>query len=208
MKALRIVRLAVVLALGLAFLTNISPAAACVLASESDSVCGSWQVRLAQPKPPLRDVVALAKPVAIAYAPQGGSPNDGLAPNDTWLRLDANSSIWYKIDNGDNFYLDLWLDAYGKSGVTLSVFSPEQANGLSVDTMPKGRGAPSKSDLSHDIFWSGAQARGTWYALVKNYNPFPVDYKLGNKQWTEVRNCRSYPEYINGVFVPSWTACR
>jgi len=127
--------------------------------------------------------------------------------SDALLTLDAGGVHWFRIDNGPNFYLDVWLDTSGRTGLTLSLYAPEQANALSVDLTPKGRGAPAKNDPTHDLLWKGSYATGVWYALVRNYNNYPVQYKIGSSQSTTTRNCVSYWEYLpTGQYV-LWTDC-
>ncbi len=207
MKGLAVVRISILLALLFAAL-SVSPTAACEGSADDDVRCGSWHVVRPAPTPPPPPPPIVLAVAALARVSRGTSPFDAMEVQDTWRNLDAGASEWYKIDNGNNFYLSVWLDAKGISGVTLSAFAPEQANGLSASTPPKGRGAPVKYDPSHDQFWLGAQARGVWHILVTNTNTFPVQYKIGDKQSTEERNCISYWETLpTGQYV-YWTACR
>jgi hypothetical protein len=139
---------------------------------------------------------------------KGDAPFSAREMSGEWETIGANQSIWYKVNNQNNFYLDVWLDAYGRTGIGFLAFSPEQANDLSATTSPKGRGAPSKADPSHDLMWRGAQASGTWYFLVTNTTNDAIKYKIGNKQASEDRNCRSYWEYLSTGQYVFWTACR
>ena len=140
--------------------------------------------------------------------PKGDSPNAARTMSGEWEIIDAKASIWYRIDNGNNFYLDVWMDTYGRPGVTFAVYSPEQLNNLSATTAPKGRSAAIKTDTTHDWWWKGAQAVGIWHVLVTNTTLTPMQYRISNKQSTEQRNCRSYWEYLpTGQYV-YWTACR
>ncbi len=167
------------------------------------------------PPPPQRIVRAVApiptsptKPAATrAPTPKGDSPHSPLSVEDKWQTLGPHQVHWYKIDNGQNYYLDLWLDANGRGNVTLSVFAPEQINELSVGTKPKGTGAPAKNEPTHDLYWSGYRATGIWHALVINHNDVPVQYKVGSKQSTTDRKCVSYWEWLpTGLYV-LWTDC-
>jgi len=152
---------------------------------------------------------ALAATVPITKTqPKGDSPYTARTMTGEWETIDAKASVWYRIDNKSNFYLDVWMDTYGRPGVMFSVFSPEQQNNLSAATAPKGRSAAIKTDPTHDWWWKGAQAVCIWHVLVTNTTAMPMQYRVGNKQSTEERNCRSYWEYLpSGAYV-YWTACR
>ena len=120
--------------------------------------------------------------------------------------IDPGSVHWYKIDNGKNFYLDVYIDANGASDITLAMFSPEQTNALSVDLPPKGRGGIVKNE-PHDLIWKGSYATGVWYALVRNYGTMPIQYKIGTAQSSSDRNCVSYPETLPTGQHVIWTDC-
>jgi hypothetical protein len=139
---------------------------------------------------------------------KGDTPHTARTMTGEWETIDPRANIWYQIDNKNNFYLDIWMDTYGKPGVTFSVYSPEQSNNLSAATSPKGRNSTVKSDPTHDWWWRGAQATGIWHVMVTNITATPMQYRIGNKQSTEDRNCRSYWEFLpTGQYV-LWTACR
>lgn len=162
------------------------------------------QVRMvkavATPAPTAR-AVAVAPPL-----PKGDSPATARPITDESHTIEAGGIIWHKIDNKSNFFLDIWLDASGRGGITFAVFAPEQTNGLSVDTQPKGRGATAKND-PRDLIWKGANAMGVWHVLVRNHNPFPVQYKLGTMQSTTERNCVGFWEWLpTGQYV-WWVDC-
>jgi hypothetical protein len=165
------------------------------------------QIRAVKVVPTPIPTVKANVPAAPLSQPKGDSPGAAMEMSDTWRTLEPGAMHWYRVDNGNNFYLNVWLDAYGKSGITFAMYSPDQRNVLSVDTPPKGRGAPIKNDPSHDLFWAGSQAAGVWYALVRNYNSVPVQYRINYRQATEDRICRSYWEWIGSSYV-YWTACR
>jgi hypothetical protein len=144
---------------------------------------------------------------AAAPQPKGDSPFTAMPVTGATYTLEPGRVHWYKIDNGNNFFLNVWLEAGGRGGITLALYAPEQANGLSVDTQPKGRGAPVKNEPTVDLLWKGSYATGVWHALVRNYDPFPVQYKLGTQQSTTERNCISYWEWLpTGAYV-LWTDC-
>lgn len=145
--------------------------------------------------------------VAAVVQPKGDSPQAAMTITDNWQTLGPGGVHWYKIDNGNNFFLDVWLDAHGQSGITFALFAPEQINGLNVNTQPKGRGAPVKADPSHDLWWKGSYATGVWHVLVRNYNSTPVQYKIGSKQATTDRKCVSYWEWLPTGQHVLWTDC-
>ncbi len=156
------------------------------------------------PTPP---TVKANVPTPARVQPKGDSPFSAMTMTDQWQTIEAGARQWYKIDNGNNFYLDVWLDAYGRGNLTLAMYAPEQTNHLSPDLPPKGRGGPVKNEPTHDLYWSGAYATGTWYALVTNYNTVPVQYRIGTKQSSTDRNCVSYWEFLpTGQYV-LWTDC-
>lgn len=191
----------------LAILWKIPSVWACEPDAETPTMCHTYKLFPPIPTPAPMALSVPAKPVKPV--PQGTSPFDAMDITNAWQTLAGGARRWYKIDNGDNFSLDVWLDANGRSGVTFAAYAPEQLNQLAtnLDIPPKGRGAPLKQDPSHDLMWSGAQARGVWSFLVTNSNPFQVDYRLGSRQSTEERNCNSYWEWIGTSYV-YWTACR
>lgn len=149
--------------------------------------------------------VAKATPTVKA-TPRGDSPYSARTMTGEWETIPPGGQVWYRIDNGNNFFLDIWMDTYGKPGVVFSVYSPEQANDLSVSTPPKGRSAPSKE--GHDWGWKGSQARGVWHVLVINTTNTPMQYRIDYKQSSIERDCRGYWEWLpTGEYV-YWIACR
>lgn len=140
--------------------------------------------------------------------PKGDSPYTARTMTGEWETIAPGQQIWYRINNENNFYLDIWMDTYGRPGVNFAVYSPDQVNNLSAATVPKGRSAAIKNDPTHDWWWKGAQAMGIWHVLVTNTTTMPIQYRIGYKQATEERICRSYWEYLpTGQYV-YWTACR
>ncbi len=139
--------------------------------------------------------------------PKGDAPESSRIADGNWYNIGPGEKIWHVMDNGNNFYLNVWLDANGSEGIAFGMYAPSQRNGLSVNTQPKGRGAPVRTDKTHDQFWAGSQATGVWYTLVTNYSNAPMQYRIGFQQATEDRNCKSYWEWI-GADLVYWTACR
>lgn len=150
----------------------------------------------------------LTSTVTAKTQPKGDSPYTARTMTGDWETIDPKASIWYRIDNENNFFLDVWMDTYGQPGVTFAVYSPDQINNLSATTVPKGRSAAIKSDPSHDWWWNGAQAVGIWHVLVTSSASTPMKYRIGYKQSTEQRNCHSYWEYLPSGLYVYWTACR
>lgn len=162
-------------------------------------------IKTTTPPPPA--AAAIATPIVSAKAtPKGDSPFTARVMTGEWETIPAGGQVWYRIDNQNNFYLDIWMDTYGRPGVVFSVYAPQQTNALSASTPPKGRSAPSKE--GHDWGWKGAQANGIWHVLVQNTTNTPMPYRIDYKQSTEDRVCRSYWEWLpTGQYV-YWTACR
>ncbi len=120
---------------------------------------------------PIRPVV-LALPTAKP-TPLGINPETARSPSDQWSYIAPGSTIWYRID--DSGTLEIFMNANGQSGITFSVYAPDQKD---LYGPPIGRGTKS-AVLPYDLFWTGRTAvRGTWYAVVRNDNPFPVNYAL------------------------------
>ena len=149
-----------------------------------------------------------ASAVITKTQPKGDSPYTARTMSGEWETIGPGQQIWYRINNENNFYLDVWMDTYGRPGVSFAVYSPEQLNNLSAATAPKGRSAAIKTDTTHDWWWKGAQAMGIWHVLVTNTTATPIQYRIGNKQSTEERICRSYWEYLPSGLYVYWTACR
>jgi len=144
-------------------------------------------------------------------AKSGDSPFAAIDITGNWDKIGPKKQLWFKTGVETSFPLRgyIALDAYGKSGINFSVFSPEQASDLNVDTTPKGRGAFDRAIPTHDLIWSGGSPKaGIWYLLLTNVNSVPVDYKLiSTFSATDHKNCFTYPETINGGPVIIWTEC-
>jgi len=96
-----------------------------------------------------------------------------------WTWIDANSTTWYKADDGRSLQLEIWLFANGQQGLSFDVYAPEQKNDLYGK--PIGRGAFDKSQANAgvDLFYTGrSTAYGIWYIRVNNGNAYPVWYSL------------------------------
>lgn len=160
-----------------------------------------------QPATPVPEPTTVA--LNIAMVPRGDGPATARDIADTWQFIDPDESIWFKMGEGiDPEHLDVWLDVHGNSGITFVVYAPDQMGDWSPVTKPKGAGAFNRFEVDHDLRWSGqAAAGGTWYVVVHNANPAPIEYKLGyNRVVTPRKSCDSYNEFI-GSWYGSWTAC-
>jgi hypothetical protein len=155
---------------------------------------------------PTPAVVAKAAATPTRVQPKGDSPQSARAISQDWETIAPHGVVWYRIDNGNNYFLEFWLDANGTRNITFSIFAPEQANDLSVATKPKGVGSFDKYS-GHDLFWKGYRATGSWYALVRNYNDFPVQYKVGIRESTTERNCWGYWEWLPTGDYVYWIDC-
>lgn len=144
-------------------------------------------------------------------AKTGDSPYAAIDITGNWDKIGPKTQLWFKTGVETSFPLRgvIALDAYGKSGINFSVFSPEQASDLNVATTPKGRGAYDRSIPSHDLIWTGGSPKaGIWYLLLTNTNSVPVDFKLiSTFNATDHKDCFTYPERINGGPVIIWTEC-
>ncbi len=163
------------------------------------------------PKPTAVVVAAVApKEAAPKPQPKGDSLATAIDITDTWQTVPAASSLWFKTNNFTApRTLQIYLDAYGKSGLDFAVYAPDQIATFSADTKPIGRGTPNKQMLEHDLIWSGGSrgALGTWYVLLSNRTPDPIQYKLSYNMAVTNKNCSSYWEFLpNGQYV-YWTAC-
>lgn len=148
---------------------------------------------------------------ATATAKSGDSPYSAIDITGNWDKIGPKTQLWFKTGVETSYPLRgvIALDAYGKSGINFSVFSPEQASDLNVATTPKGRGAYDRAIPTHDLIWSGGSPKaGIWYLLLTNTNSVPVDFKLiSTFSATDHKDCFTYPERINGGPVIIWTEC-
>ena len=186
-----------------------SPAFGCVDDPSEAYLCVKWSA----PKPVARVTTnaLTAAPVAqqVAVVRTGKSPEDAIEANDTWLPIPAKAILWYRMPYASNpLKLDVWLDAYGKPGLTLAVYSPDKENNL-WNEKPIGRGAYNKAEPSHDLWWTGESVVvGTWYAQVTNNNNFAVDHKIGYRRKGFARSCVQYWEtFYVGAEPVFWTLC-
>lgn len=107
---------------------------------------------------------------------QLGAPS--LTSSTDWTWIDPNTSIWYKMDDGHGFQLQIWLFANGQSGLSFDVYAPDQQD---LYGKPIGRGSFNKSqaNIGADLFYSGrTQAHGVWHLKVNNSNSIPVAFSL------------------------------
>ena len=98
----------------------------------------------------------------------------------SWTWIGANSSTWYKVNDGHSFQIEVWLFANGQQGLSMDVYAPDQRDHL-WDSKPIGRGSFNKSqaNIGADLFYSGrSQAYGIWYIKVNNGNAFPISYSF------------------------------
>ncbi|MBI3537032.1 MAG: hypothetical protein HY070_05690 [Chloroflexi bacterium] len=191
-----------------------SVAFACVDDPAEEYLCVRWSA----PKPVAKlatnsvaltasNVASVAQPVPVIKH-TGKSPEDALEANDFWTPITAKSILWYQMPYSNNpLRLDVWLDAWGKSGVTLAIFSPDKEKELWT-AKPTGNGAFNKAEASHDLFWSGETiVKGTWYAKITNNNNDTVDHKVGYKRKGILRDCVQYWESIIPGTFTFWTLC-
>jgi hypothetical protein len=134
----------------------------------------------------------------------GGSTRySALIPGDTWRALSAGASVWYRI-GASGEHMDVRLNASPLSGVSMVIYAPNGSD------QPIGRGTLDNADSSR-LIWSGGHwnGDGSWYALVTNSNPIPVQYRItSTHQDISNKTCRSYWENLpNGLTNVYWTVC-
>lgn len=123
-------------------------------------------------------VAAHTVPPVAAAKPSGLNPDQAMEPDGEWRYIQGNSSLWYKVTDS-RLQLEIWVDANGQSGIALAIYAPDQKD---LYGTPVGRGSPNQNE-HRDLFWTGrSRAWGTWYAVVTNYNPYPVNYSLFYKR--------------------------
>lgn len=146
----------------------------------------------------------------ISIPPQGTSPNDAMPVPDGWQDMEPGGSVWYKIPYSENFrLLEFWLEMNLPDVAGFSIYSPDQTDGLSPATKPVGRGTHSKNDPDNLIRWKASYAKpGIWYIYLYNRTDKPISFKMNNnQQYTPVKKCISYWEYLpTGQYV-LWTDC-
>ncbi len=85
----------------------------------------------------------------------------------------------YRFDyTGDGSEIRMALDASDASGLTLSVYTPEQYQALQRGELvnPVGRGTAGRD---HDLYWAGSfKSRGVYHAIVESRASTPVLYRL------------------------------
>ena len=107
---------------------------------------------------------------------QVGAPS--LTSSTDWTWIDPNSTIWYKMDDGHGFQLEIWLFANGQNGFSFEVYAPDQQD---LYGKPIGRGSFNKNmaNIGADLFYSGrTQAHGVWHLRVDNNTSIPMAFSL------------------------------
>ncbi len=184
----------------------ISTALACDLTNDESPLGTNKCVVRQKTAPPATAPAPIAQAANLAY---GASPNDARDFVDSWQTLPPNASVWYKTSDSLGYRLiELSIEASPANAIGLSMFSPDQREGLSADTKPIGRGSSNKYDPPNVLHWKAGYARsGVWYALVINYSAAPVSYRLIYNQADQTqKNCTGYWEYIGKDYV-YWIDC-
>ena len=94
-----------------------------------------------------------------------------------WTWIAANSSTWYKVNDGHGLQIKFWLFDNRQQGLSFDVFAPDQKD----FSKPIGRGSFDKSQANAgvDLFYTGRSwASGVWYIRVNNGNPYPISYSV------------------------------
>ncbi|MBI5650027.1 MAG: hypothetical protein HZC40_06190 [Chloroflexi bacterium] len=196
MKITKICVLAILIALGATLALDAS-AFACEPRSEFDSRCEMPKPKprvVARPAPtPTAGRVAVAATPAPAINPNtGGSPQDAVPIDNKWQIINANSAKWYRIDNGVNFYMEIFMDTKNHETLRFAAFAPAKSGDMSVTSQPTGRSSPFKDNPQHDFFYRATHAEGVWHLVVQNDNPFPVEHRLSSNAAGDDRSCKSF----------------
>lgn len=94
-----------------------------------------------------------------------------------WEWIPANSTVWYKMDDGKGLQMQVWVFANGQTGLTLDIFAPNQQD--LWNAKPIGTATQNKNYPGDDLFYSGrSAASGIWYGRLTNHNPYPVYYTI------------------------------
>ena len=137
---------------------------------------------------------------------QRGAPS--LTSAQSWTWIGANSSTWYKMDDGRGFQIEVWLFANGQQGLSMDVYAPEQRNNL-WDAKPIGRGSFNKSmaNIGVDLFYSGrSQAYGVWYMKVSNNNAFAVSYSF--RFTRTIPQAKNVCDSCHNLIGTDWGSCQ
>lgn len=183
---------------------TVSSVSACVPSEDSDSICTTWRI-----KPPTPTSAPVAAVLSVANVPRGDSPASALDITDTWQSIAPGANVWYKTPYSDGYrIIELQVDSPTQNALGLSIFSPEQTDGLWLNTKPVGRGMFNKGQPQHALTWIAGYAKpGVWYALLQNFSDSPVPYRLtGNISPAAVKHCHGYWEGIHGQYV-YWVDC-
>ncbi len=198
---------AIAILLILAYFVSVPSASACVLLNEGTSSLSECR-RLAVQV--MSQVASISVASNIVNSLRGTSPNDAMPVPDGWQDMGPMGSVWYKIPYSENFrLLEFWLEMNLPDVAGFSIYSPDQTDGLSPATKPVGRGTHSKNDPDNVIRWKASYAKpGVWYIYLYNRTDKPISFKLNNNQeYTPVKKCISYWEYLpTGQYV-LWTDC-
>ncbi len=139
-------------------------------------------------------LVTTAFIASMAFADDpGSSPLDPLRVNGQWQSIQPETSLWFYFDyGGDRSKIEAWVDDNGSDpinleiakNVELAIYTPAQAQDWFRDNgiAPIGRGSKPPDGLTisgHDLYWSGSfNFGGRLYAVVKNKNKYPVQFRL------------------------------
>lgn len=118
----------------------------------------------------------------VSLAEGGTGPADAFIPTGATVTASPNSQTWYKFqESGNSKLVDAYLDANHVDGIFFRVYTPDSIaqwiaqNGLHA----VGVSSPSPA---HDQTWLGRFTfEGTYYLVVENSTPYPVDYQLNVK---------------------------
>lgn len=155
----------------------------------------------------LTTTLLLAVPGVFAGDP-GSSQFDAMRVDGQTRYIQPQTWVWYYFDyNADRDKAKSRAEAWVDDGlnassnfeaakkVDLAIYSPDQMKDFALDSSiaPIGRGTKPPDGLaisSHDLYWAGNfNFNGRFFAVVKNSNDFPVQYRL----WVQGASVTLYP---------------
>ena len=149
----------------------------------------------------------LAAGIVFAGDP-GSSQYDAMRVDGQIRYIQPQTWLWYYFDyNADSDKVKSRIEAWVDSGLNasnnfeaaknfdLAIYTPDQIKDFARDSAipPVGRGTKPPDGFAisgHDLYWAGNfRFNGRFYAVVKNNNPFPVQFRL----WVQGTTVTLYP---------------
>ncbi len=126
---------------------------------------------------------AAVPPSVPALAPSAignAETNSLIVPQNEWVYLSAGETVWFRV--GENIRrVGIALNFNREPNMTMSVYSPEQADVFNTDPIGKGT-----RENGADLYYGGtSRGKGSWYVKFKNSNAYSVPYKLTAQATTD-----------------------